>query len=86
MVNEMTTGFKSIGQKQDKMLEEIVQLRVSSAAIEEHLKTLNGAVSRHETNIRENREGIASLTKKLAYYAGGLAVLVLAIDILIKFI
>ena len=60
--------------KQDKILEYIIEIKDSIGdakgnikAIEQHLRTLNGTVSRHEKDIR-------GLQKAIWKFAGGIAV------------
>lgn len=59
--------------------EEVINARIKLGAIEEHLKTLNGSVARHEQAIRDNCNNISAITNWQYKVIGGLgAVFVLA--------
>lgn len=83
---EMEDVIKNIASKQDVMLEQVTNLRVDVAKIEEHLKKLNGTVARHELAITANENRSIATDKKLAYYIGGLAALWALVQVAIKFI
>lgn len=61
-----------------KVLNHIIELKEDTAAIKEHLKSLNGTVEHHEKRILNNE-------KKLYYYGGGLAALVIAVEVVLRF-
>ncbi|KKL13832.1 hypothetical protein LCGC14_2521810 [marine sediment metagenome] len=59
-----------MGSKIDLVLEEVSKIRISQARTEEHLKSLNGNIQRHETLIEANRKNITKARIGMAKLIG----------------
>ena len=72
--------------KQDEILNHVIVIKTDMAMVKQHLLNLNGNVARHEKNINKNEDCIGRLSRKQAYYAGGLSVFIVIVGLLIKFL
>lgn len=62
----------------------IMDIKVSVGKIEQHLKDLNGTVTRHQKEINKNESAITKTNYKIAYGTGALAVLIVFAEVLVK--
>lgn len=76
--------------KQEQILNHIIDIKVNVGGIEEHLKTLNGSVERHQKEIDERQDAslnnsfeINRIKIKMAKWAGGAVVIMGLINIII---
>ena len=76
--------------KQETLLPHIIDIKEKVGGIEEHLKTLNGSVSRQQKEIeqericnKDNSDKINKINLVMAKWAGGAVVLVSIINIVI---
>lgn len=64
--------------------EQLGALGGDTKQINEHLKTLNGSVARHETNIKNNCNDISSVKLQLAKWGGAFVVISVLLQIILK--
>ena len=82
-------GLKMV-KNQDEVLKYIIEIKTNIAKIEEHLKTLNGSVIRHQKELdtrqkasENNTSEIGVIKLKMAKWAGGAVVIMAIINMVI---
>lgn len=78
--------------KYDQIIETLTEIKVHLASMDGHLKELNGRVTRNVTDIRDDRKKLEShdarldkIDKKIAYWAGGIAVVMAFVSFIINY-
>lgn len=72
--------------KSDDILDHIIGIREDTAGIKQHLKDLNSKVATNVNAINCNQSEITKVKITMAKWAGGLGSLLVAIELLFKFI
>ena len=70
--------------KSDILLGHVIDIKENVAGINQHLKDLNGKVIAQEKKIGLNEHTISRIDKKIAGWAGGLAVVLFTFNIIIS--
>ena len=70
----------------EDLLGHIIEIKSDTAGINEHLKTLNGKVSKNVTDIEEHREKIENINLTLAYYVGGATAILFLVELALRYL
>ena len=71
---------------EELIIQHLIDIKGKVSGVEEHLKNLNGSVARHEKSINSNCSAISKISKRQAYYAGGISAICLLGGLYLKFL
>ena len=72
--------------KNEMMEKYLFDINSNISKIEEHLKSINGTVQRHEKQINSHETEIKKISNRQTYYAGGISAIVIIMGLILKFI
>jgi len=67
-----------------EIINRLTDLRLHAVSINEHLKQLNGKIMEHDSRLKEVENKINVFDRRMAYYSGGVAVIVFLVNLLFK--